>query len=62
MNRGGFSFPNIQNRRVTDQLCATLLPCFFHNGGRLKPTKRKVSCTFKREIPLEIQERIYSLH
>ena len=24
-------------------------------------TKRKVSCTFKREIPLEFQERIYPL-
>ena len=23
--------------------------------------KRKDSCTFKREIPLEIQERIYQL-
>jgi len=27
----------------------------------MKPTKRKVSCTFKRETPLEIQERIYLL-
>jgi len=28
----------------------------------MNSTKRKVSCTFKRETPLEIQERIYQLH
>jgi len=28
----------------------------------MRSLKRKVSCTFKREIPLEIQERIYLLH
>ncbi len=27
----------------------------------MRTLKRKVSCTFKREIPLEIQERIYLL-
>jgi hypothetical protein len=27
----------------------------------MKPQKRKGSCTSKREIPLEIQERIYLL-
>ena len=33
----------------------------FHSGRRMNLTKRKVSCTFKRETPLEIQERIYLL-
>jgi hypothetical protein len=27
----------------------------------MTPLKRKVSCTFKRETPLEAQERIYPL-
>jgi len=27
----------------------------------MTPLKRKVSCTFKRETPLEVQERIYQL-
>jgi hypothetical protein len=27
----------------------------------MTPLKRKVSCTFKRETPLEVQERIYLL-
>ena len=27
----------------------------------MTPLKRKVSCTFKRETPLEVQERIYML-
>jgi hypothetical protein len=27
----------------------------------MTPLKRKVSCTFKRETPLEVQERIYPL-
>jgi hypothetical protein len=27
----------------------------------MNSTKRKVSCTFKRETPLEIQERIYAV-
>jgi Transposase len=31
----------------------------FHSGGRGLMQKRKASCTFKREKPLEIQERIY---
>jgi hypothetical protein len=27
----------------------------------MTPLKRKVPCTFKRETPLEVQERIYLL-
>jgi len=38
-----------------------LHPTDLPSGGSMRSLKRKVSCTFKREIPLEIQERIYPL-
>jgi hypothetical protein len=46
------------------KLCARSLSAaakFLHSGGRMTAKKRKVSCTFKRENTLEIQERIYRL-
>ena len=63
-HRGDAQTPACHLRHV--QTSATLRwfqalspPGDFHRGGGMRTLKRKDSCTFKREIPLDYQERIY---